>query len=1034
MVMSMELDESLFSQAAGWDAMKMAKTCLAQGHVLSSAWNPPLLRGVVQSGGTTLRASMVIHNRASMENLCACREAREWGKICHHVVAVGLHWLQSNKIRPTDPDVPARSQRPQSASRKSRLGRQPDGTPAKLFIILPPSLDSALDRGKIMVLLEAELEAGRRPLNALPPDRCYFFDPADESVLDHLESISGDEIPFMLQLETVQFASLLPRLVDHPRIRLGKNRPVTVSSSPLHLPLKAMLEPSGDIVLGFFPRPPVLRRAGEWCWQDPVWQPLGLPVLQGDPFKAPLRIARMQVPLFLSRDWPALAAAGLESNFKPEDFSLAPKPPLFILSLKGGLAQLSGLLQFAYDSRIMTAGIPGKDEDSCFPDPADPRRYFMRDFQAEKEALARLQRRGFSAPDERGRIQITGENAVLQFLALDLPKLQQTWTVTLDEQLENRTLRNLDRLEPVFQVTTSGMQWFDLGVAFKTRTGEAFSAAEIQRLLLSGRGHVRLKNGQVAVVDSEALEEWQQALRDCAPQQQDGKYRINQAQAGFLDSTLSRHAGWKIQAPTTWREMVDQQTGQVNLACPPLGQLEEVLRPYQKHGVAWMQFLRENGFSGILADEMGLGKTLQTLAFLQAMKPAAGRPYLVVCPTSLVFNWMAEAARFTPGLKVVALHGPGRHRLFADVSKADLVITSYALIRRDGEKYRGLEFDTLILDEAQHIKNRQTLNAQAVKAIAGRNRLVLTGTPLENSVQDLWSIFDFLMPGYLGTAADFKDRYEVPIARGGDDAIRSRLARRLRPFMLRRLKREVAKDLPERLDQVAYCELSARQRAVYEQVLVATREEVLAATGEAGLARSRMVILTALLRLRQICCDLRLLNPDDSDSSGKMELFGELLEEVMDGGHRLLVFSQFTTMLGLLRERLVQDGIPFCYLDGSTADRAAEVTRFQTQSSIPVFLISLKAGGVGLNLTAADTVIHFDPWWNPAVEDQATDRAHRIGQTRIVTSYKLIARDTIEEKILALQTRKRGVIQDMLGNEEALASGLNWGEIQELLS
>jgi SNF2 family DNA or RNA helicase len=314
---------------------------------------------------------------------------------------------------------------------------------------------------------------------------------------------------------------------------------------------------------------------------------------------------------------------------------------------------------------------------------------------------------------------------------------------------------------------------------------------------------------------------------------------------------------------------------------------------------------------------------------------------------------------------------------------------------------------------------------------------VLTGTPLENSVLDLWSIFDFLMPGYLGTAKDFRERYELPITREQNAEAQARLARRLRPFLLRRLKREVAADLPAKIEQVSFCELTSDQRAVYQQVIEATRQEVLSAVGAAGEAKSRMVALNALLRLRQICCDLRLLQLDNvnaANASGKLDLFDELLEEVIDGGHRVLVFSQFVSLLSLVKERLDRENIAFCYLDGSTTDRARVVEQFQRDATIPVFLISLKAGGVGLNLTGADTVIHLDPWWNPAVEDQATDRAHRIGQTRVVTSYKLIARDTVEEKIVALQNRKREVIQATLGGEAEFAAALSWAEIQELLA
>ncbi|HAV64961.1 MAG TPA: helicase, partial [Verrucomicrobiales bacterium] len=610
--------------------------------------------------------------------------------------------------------------------------------------------------------------------------------------------------------------------------------------------------------------------------------------------------------------------------------------------------------------------------------------------------------------------------------------------VTLEERLDWSLNKNVERIEPSCEIRPvgSGEQWFDFGVQFETAGGERFSNADIQTLIRGGRSHAKLKNGKFALLDTGAVEELDQFLIDAAPQQQAAGYRLRAENAAFLNETVGRKLGWQVVAPSAWLHRVNDRSAAVEL---DFGGLGDVLRPYQKDGVRWLHQLRANGFGGILADEMGLGKTLQALAHVclarSSKTESPGLPFLVVCPTSLVFNWQAEAAKFAPHLRVLVFAGPDRHAHVSRFADYDLILTSYALIRRDADAYRPFEFDTVILDEAQHIKNRESQNAQAVKSIRCRHRLVLTGTPMENSVLDLWSIFDFLMPGYLGAARDFRERYELPLGRGRDPALQDRLSRRVRPFILRRLKRDVAKDLPDKLEQVSFCELTADQRAVYQQVLEAGRNEVLAAVGKDGFAKSRMVVFTALLRLRQGCCDLRLLQLGTArikEPSGKLELFGELLEEIVDGGHRALVFSQFTSMLDLLAERLAGESIEFCRLDGSTKDRGEVVRRFQ-QGVAPVFLISLKAGGVGLNLTAADTVIHFDPWWNPAVEDQATDRAHRIGQRRVVTSYKLITRDTVEEKILRLQQKKREAIQAVFGDEGALTEALTWEEVQELL-
>ncbi|KSW27127.1 helicase [Pseudomonas sp. ADP] len=451
--------------------------------------------------------------------------------------------------------------------------------------------------------------------------------------------------------------------------------------------------------------------------------------------------------------------------------------------------------------------------------------------------------------------------------------------------------------------------------------------------------------------------------------------------------------------------------------------LRAELRAYQHEGLSWMQTLRAVGASGILADDMGLGKTLQSLAHV-LLEKQAGRlnaPALVVMPTSLIPNWLDEAERFTPGLRVLALHGAGRRRDFAKIEEHDLILTTYALLPRDAEKLGKHAYHLLILDEAQNIKNAGTKAAQAARQLNARHRLCLTGTPLENHLGELWSLFHFLLPGWLGDAKQFAQHYRTPIERHGDQARLAHLAARIRPFLLRRTKEQVASELPPKSEFIQHIELSEAQRDLYETVRLALDRKVRDEIARRGLARSRIIILEALLKLRQVCCDIRLVQKDAQPpsgrakavTSGKLEYLLDMLEELLAEGRRVLLFSQFTSMLALVGEALQQRGIDYALLTGDSRDRRQPVEDFQ-QGRVPLFLISLKAGGVGLNLTAADTVIHYDPWWNPAAENQASDRAYRIGQDKPVFVYKLIARGTVEEKIQLLQREKAALAAGIL--------------------
>ncbi|MES2919536.1 MAG: DEAD/DEAH box helicase [Pseudomonadota bacterium] len=461
------------------------------------------------------------------------------------------------------------------------------------------------------------------------------------------------------------------------------------------------------------------------------------------------------------------------------------------------------------------------------------------------------------------------------------------------------------------------------------------------------------------------------------------------------------------------------------------------LRPYQQTGLDWLQFLRDHGLNGVLADDMGLGKTVQALAHLLLEKQAGrlDRPCLVLAPTSLMHNWRREAARFAPQLRVLLLHGSDRRRHMDAIAEHDIVLTTYPLLVRDAEALQAQKFHYVILDEAQVLKNPKAKATLLVQQLQARHRLALTGTPMENHLGELWSLFNILMPGLLGSQTRFNKLFRQPIEQAGDVDRRAALARRVAPFLLRRRKEQVATELPPKTEILRSVSLDGAQRDLYESIRLSMDKKLRAEIDRRGFARSRIMILDALLKLRQVCCDPRLLALESArqvKGSAKLELLMDLLPELLEEGRRVLLFSQFTSMLALIEAELDARALPYVKLTGQTRDRATPVQRFQ-DGEVPLFLISLKAGGTGLNLTAADTVIHYDPWWNPAVEQQATDRAHRIGQDKPVFVYKLLTEGTVEEKILALQARKAALAQGIYGEREEKGPGFDTSDLEELL-
>jgi superfamily II DNA or RNA helicase len=704
----------------------------------------------------------------------------------------------------------------------------------------------------------------------------------------------------------------------------------------------------------------------------------------------------------------ALVRAPIANIALPEELGwtvVDEKPrPLLALQHDAWSAELHGELFFLYDE--WRASSRSREMQSTIG-----RKLIRRDPELEEGFRKRLGELGAIATSDGFRIRVGQLEELARKLSGD------GWMLEID----STPVRVADDLELEL---SSGIDWFDLNVHASfgnVRLGlpELLAAAEAKRSLL------RLSDGSYGIVPGS----WAEAL---APVVELGKregeaVRFRPAQAPLIDALLQSRT---VKADKSFAELRER----IVAARPEPRQepptLTAELRPYQRAGLGWLHFLRNAGIGGCLADDMGLGKTVQTLALLEELRAGGNtRPSLVVAPRSLLFNWAAEAKRFAPQLRVLEHHGTDRAKnVFTD---CDVVLTTYATMRLDIEKLADTEFETVILDEAQAIKNASSQAAKATRQLKSRHRLALSGTPIENHLGELWSMFEFLNPGLLGSARSFSRTFA---SKTTPPERREALARALRPLILRRTKSQVAPELPERTEQTLYCELEGKQKEQYEELRDHYRAALLSSVRKGGVEKSRMQILEALLRLRQAACDPRLIHPASDAPSAKMELLLDELRDVLASGHRALVFSQFTALLGIVRRVLDKEKADYLYLDGKTENRQDLVERFQNPGGPPLFLISLKAGGLGLNLTNADYIFLLDPWWNPAVEAQAIDRAHRIGRQNPVVAYRLIARDTVEEKILELQARKRELADSIISEDNSVLRKLELEDLELLLA
>ena len=643
----------------------------------------------------------------------------------------------------------------------------------------------------------------------------------------------------------------------------------------------------------------------------------------------------------------------------------------------------------------------------------------------------------------------------LQIVTQEVPRLRREgWTIDIDEEFPVQVLSADSEIQADL-IEGSGIDWLELHLGVVVDGERVDLVPALVRLiarpeaaaLVEGPDDkpfvLPLPDGRLLSLPMSRIRPTLLALLELwagGGVDEDGE-RIGFSRLDAADlAGLEERAGLIWRGGEALRELgrTLRQSGGMPKAVVPES-FQATLRPYQGQGVDWLQFLGAAGLGGVLADDMGLGKTVQTLAHLMIDK-AAGRmdqPSLIVCPTSVIPNWTAEARRFAPELSVLALHGAARKASFASIPNYDLVLSTYPLLTRDHEVLSEQSWHAVILDEAQSIKNPNAETTRQALRLKARQRLCLSGTPLQNHLGELWSLFDFLAPGFLGGQKSFKSRFRTPIEKHGDIERQDLLTRRIRPFMLRRTKEQVITELPPKTEIIEPVEMEDNQRAIYEAIRLSMHAKVQAAIAQKGLARSGIIILDALLKMRQACCDPRLLKlktvAKSKAGSAKLDRLMEMLSIMFAEGRRILLFSQFTEMLALIQGRLEDDGVGFVKLTGDTRDRATPVKRFQG-GDVPLFLISLKAGGVGLNLTAADTVIHYDPWWNPAVEDQATDRAHRIGQTRNVFVHRLLTLGTIEEKMEVLKEKKRGIVASVMNAEHGGALSLTAADVEELFA
>lgn len=832
-------------------------------------------------------------------------------------------------------------------------------------------------------------------------------------------------------------------LKEVANIRL-ESKVITFSDEVLNIIIETYYNENKDLILDINIKDVELNRVytfGENCdyilYKDIFYETNPpYPKIKKHIFKKPITVNRAYIKDFCSRVLPNLKKdfhIELPENIKENEILAFPAQALLFLDYDG--SNVFSTIKFKYGSFTVDPYTNKFTSSNMFDNEVNE---IYRDKEKEEYFCNTLSK----YLDKVGDYTFASSNdeKIFYLCYKILPMLQDKgWTCFYSESFKSLKL-NVKPLKMKVSLTKD-INFFEINFSFEG-VKEIHDLSDIIRAVkVENKEYIRLQNGSFVPIDLEVIDYIAKMLKDNPIENnEDNRYLLPMFSAPYFADMLEKHSGIELDLDDSAIETISN-IKRVDYDEEPPKNIVGEFRNYQLIGYKWLRKLADMSLNGILADDMGLGKSFQTIATILKEKENGEKlTSLIIAPTSCVANWYYEIKKFAPSLEAIVLTGSLKSRMkkIRSVSNYDVAIISYSTLRRDVKALSENEFNYVILDEAQHIKNANTQNAKTVKSLKSLKRLALSGTPIENSISEMWSMFDFLMPGFLGKHKDFIEDYEAPILSGletSNEAL-DNLKTRIAPFILRRLKTDVLKDLPPKHTVVNYCDLTKDQKELYMSILEAARIEIFETVKRKGFAQSHIEIFSALTRLRQVCCHPRLMHHDlrgDSHTSGKFNMFIEMIREAISGGHSVLVFSSFTRMLNIMRDAFNKLNINYLYLDGTTKNRMDLVHRFNAGEA-PIFLLSLKAAGTGLTLTQADTVIHYDLWWNPAVEDQATDRAYRIGQKRVVTNYKLVTRGTIEEKILELQNKKRVLIDTVVGDSMGDINKLSWDEVKNLIN